>query len=195
MATGTVMDAASREALERAMREQGIEKDSAGEEEEVCEPPAPGPATIPEDWPGYLWHYTKQSGGAVLYGESDTCPPRATCSPQTSGCKPRVASFRGGIAGQPTASCNAVLDSAGEWLAAALGITTPRYQYIIDDLIREQREVRVTLPSSDAAGSGSCLEAGSRVLLCSVHMTARLTSDVLPPPSPPPPHRFRRRAG
>ena len=33
-----------------------------------------------------------------------------------------------------------VVDAVGEWLASALGITTPRYQYIIDDLVMQQRE-------------------------------------------------------
>ena len=36
----------------------------------------------------------------------------------------------------------AVLDSVGEWLAAFFGITTPRYQYVLDDLISRQRMVR-----------------------------------------------------
>ncbi|EGD81053.1 hypothetical protein PTSG_10997 [Salpingoeca rosetta] len=34
-----------------------------------------------------------------------------------------------------------VLDTVGEWLAAFFGITTPRYQYVLDDLIARQREV------------------------------------------------------
>jgi hypothetical protein len=35
-----------------------------------------------------------------------------------------------------------VVDSVGEWLASFLGITTPRYQYVLDDLVMQQREVR-----------------------------------------------------
>ena len=42
---------------------------------------------------------------------------------------------------RPARACT-VVDAVGEWLASALGITTPRYQYIIDDLVMQQREVR-----------------------------------------------------
>jgi hypothetical protein len=34
------------------------------------------------------------------------------------------------------------IDYVGEGLAAMLGITTPKYQYIIDELIEEQERVR-----------------------------------------------------
>lgn len=40
------------------------------------------------------------------------------------------------------APSTAVVDSVGERLASFLGITTPRYQYVLDDLVMQQREVR-----------------------------------------------------
>eukprot|EP00041_Stephanoeca_diplocostata_P027100 m.740423 g.740423 ORF g.740423 m.740423 type:complete len:184 (-) comp23115_c1_seq5:281-832(-) len=35
-----------------------------------------------------------------------------------------------------------IVDAVGEWLAEALGITTPRYQYVINELINMQDEAR-----------------------------------------------------
>ena len=35
----------------------------------------------------------------------------------------------------------AAIDYVGEGIAAFLGITTPKYQYVIDELIQEQQQV------------------------------------------------------
>ena len=35
------------------------------------------------------------------------------------------------------------IDYTGEWFAEVLGITTPRYQYVIDEVIRVQEQVNL----------------------------------------------------
>ena len=93
---GTVLDEASRRALQRLARETG--EDPSVFDAVVPEPAEP--AEVPESWTGYAGYLLWRAATSTL----------------------------------------GVLDAAGEWLAATLGITTPRYQHVIDDLIAAQRE-------------------------------------------------------
>ena len=122
---GTVLDEYSRRALQRLARE-------TGEEDPTTEQQQPG------DTGGGGGNERDVMGATATNtsaSHTTTIPPQPVTTTATT-----WSGYAMNVAWRTATGVLSVLDAAGEWLAATLGITTPKYQYIIDDVVAMQRE-------------------------------------------------------
>lgn len=105
------MDEASKRALKRAREQDGL-------------------GTI-EDMAAKM--------GITLDGPEPEAPPHWSTLPPLENEEKKVKVFR--TLWKIGFKALAVVDYVGEWMGEALGITTPRYQYIINEVIAQQAEM------------------------------------------------------